>query len=611
MRAAAVLLFALPLLPADAALGADPVLLIQNTAGRQTLSLNGAWKTIVDPYQMGYIDFHDHPYADGGIGAGRTPTSKSDHTELAFRDSSPELAVPGDWNTQRPDLFWYEGSIWYKRDFDYAPKPGRRQFLWFGAANYQAVVFLNGKKLGEHIGGFTPFEFEVTGLIKERGNFVIVMVDNQRHREGVPTPMTDWWNYGGLTRDVKLVDEPQTFVQDYFVQLEKGSLNRVAGWVRLNGPQHRQKVTVRIPQASAAITLNTNDDGYATFAFPASLTLWSPEHPALYDVDVEAESDRVGDRIGFRSIQTSGQHIVLNGKPVFLRGASIHAEAPFRQGRVFSEADARTLLRWAKDLGCNFVRLAHYPHDESMERVADEMGLLVWSEVPVYWAIQWDNAATYANAERQLTESITRDKNRASVILWSVANETPLGDARLKFLSSLAATARSLDPTRLITAATLTHYSDATTIEIDDPLGKVLDVIGCNEYIGWYDGKPEKADGITWKTSYDKPVVMSEFGAEAVAGYHGDEETAWTEEEQANIYRHQVKMFQRIPFLQGTVAWILVDFRSPRRPLAQVQEYFNRKGLYSERGEKKAAFFVLRDFYRKMEAEGSRQPGTQ
>jgi beta-glucuronidase len=339
-----------------------------------------------------------------------------------------------------------------------------------------------------------------------RANAVIVKVDNQRHADGIPTAMTDWWNYGGLTRDVKLIDVPETFIQDYFVQLERGSLNRIAGWVRLDGTHKRQKVTIRIPETGSTLPSIPDENGYAHFAFQRRrLTNWSPETPKLYEVSAwRPRSD--ASRIASASAASNRRpEDLLNGKPIFLRGVSIHAEAPFRAGRVFSEADARVLLTWAKELGCNFVRLAHYPHDEAMTRLADQMGLLVWSEIPVYWAVQWENPAAYANAERQLTEMITRDHNRASVIFWSMANETPLGDARTKFLASLAAKARELDPTRLITAATLTHYSDPTTITIDDPLGQYLDVIGCNEYIGWYDGIPTKADNIASRPSTTSP----------------------------------------------------------------------------------------------------------
>jgi beta-glucuronidase len=590
MRLSAFLFFA-------AALYGQQVDTIQNAGGRAGASLNGAWQYLLDPYEAGYYDFHMKPIADGGLGSNRAPADKGDKYELAFNSLTPVLQVPGDWNTQRPELLWYEGNAWFRHSFDFTPPPGHRQFLWFGAANYHAIVFLNGKKLGEHTGGFTPFQFEVTGVLKPRDNAVIVKVDDTRRADAIPMNMTDWWNYGGLTRGVRLIDLPDTFIQDYVVQLEKGSRNRIAGWVRLNGAKKRQKVTIRVPEASASFTTESDDAGLARFTFPASLTLWSPENPKLYAVEVAADSDRVTDRIGFRSIEAVGTKILLNGKPVFLRGVAMHAEAPFRSGRVASEADALALLTWAKELGCNFVRLAHYPHDEVMTRLADQMGLLVWSEVPVYWAVQWESQAAYANAERQLSEMITRDHNRASVVFWSVANETPLGDARTKFLGNLAAKVRELDNTRLVTAATLPHRTDPQTITIDDPLGKHLDVLGCNEYIGWYDGPPSKLDTTTFKSIYDKPLIMSEFGAEAPFGRHGDDDTAWSEEYQANVYRRQIGMMQRIPFLQGMAAWILMDFRCPRRFLSGIQDGYNRKGLVSDRGEKKQAFYVLREFY--------------
>jgi beta-glucuronidase len=602
MRKSVLTTLAAMLLTGDIACYAQQIGLVQNASARQNLSLNGPWKTIVDPYEAGYYDFHLNPIPGGGLGADRVPANKSDRLELTFVPNAATLQVPGDWNTQKPEFLWYEGTIWYKREFDYAKRPGRRLFLWFGAANYQAIVFLNGKKLGQHEGGFTPFQFEVTNAVRDGTNAVIVKVDNQRHADAVPPAMTDWWNYGGLTRDVKLIDVPETFIQDYFVQFEKGWLNRIGGWVRLDGVRKQQKVTIRIPETGNYTTVDTDESGFAHFALNATLTPWSPENPKVYDVRVESETDSVEDRIGFRLIQAAGQRILLNGKPIFLRGISIHGEAPFRAGRVFSEADARVLLTWAKELGCNFVRLAHYPHDEVMTRLADQMGLLVWSEIPVYWAVQWENPAAYAKAERQLTEMIARDHNRASIIFWSMANETPLGDARTRFIGSLATKARELDPTRLITAATLTHYSDPATITIEDPLGKYLDVLGCNEYIGWYDGLPAKADGIAFKTVYDKPLVMSELGGEAPFGRHGDEDTAWTEEFQANVYRHQIPMLKRIPFLAGMTPWILMDFRCPRRPLAGIQDYYNRKGLLSDRGEKKQAYYILRDYYQSLAA---------
>ncbi len=597
MKALILLITLLAVIPCVRAQQID---LIANTDGRKTISLDGQWQTIVDPYEAGYYDYRYQPSANGYFKDAK-PKSKSDLIEYDF-DTSASLKVPGDWNSQEERLLLYEGTIWYKKSFDYQRKENTRLFVYFGAANYIADVYLNGEKIGRHEGGFTPFNFEVTNLVRDKSNSLIVKVDNKRRRDAVPTLITDWWNYGGLTRQVKLIETPATFVQDYFIQLQKGSRERISGWARLNGNKLHQKFTVRIPEARISKDFTTDENGYAEINFNADLTLWSPNNPKLYDVVIEAETDRVQDQIGFRTIETRGTEILLNGRPIFLRGVCIHEEAPFRGGRAYSREDAQTLLGWAKELGCNFVRLAHYPHNEFMVKEADKLGIMVWSEIPVYWTILWENPATLENARNQLREMITRDKNRAAVIVWSMANETPLGDARLSFLRKLIEHARSLDSSRLISAAMERHYADEQTQMIDDPLGEYLDVLGCNEYVGWYDGLPEKADRLEWKMKYQKPLIMSEFGGEAPYGNHGDPLTRWTEEYQENVYQHQVNMLKRISFLRGTCPWILMDFRSPRRPLPGIQDFHNRKGLISDRGEKKKAFYVMQNYYHEMEA---------
>ncbi len=400
-----------------------PSTLITNISARTTVSLNGAWQAIVDPFENGKSEF----FRDA------KPKDKSDRVEYNF-DASPVLNVPGDWNTQREALMFYEGPVWYRRLFKYHKRDGMRAFVYFGAVNYVASVFLNGEKLGDHEGGFTAFNFEATSLLKEGDNFLIVEVSNTRRADAVPALKFDWWNYGGITRDVALVEVPTTFIQDYSVQLKKGSTHEIAGWVRFNGPRTRNEIAIQIPEAGIEFKTLTSPDGVARFEFDASvfacgkksgetcqrpLKLWSPEDPKLYRVVVSGEGDSVTDEIGFRTIETQGSKILLNGKPILLRGVSMHEEAPFREGRAFSPEDAQTLLGWVKDLGCNFVRFAHYPHNENEVRLADRMGLLVWSEIPVYWDIDWTNPGTLANAETQLRDMIARDHNRASVILWS------------------------------------------------------------------------------------------------------------------------------------------------------------------------------------------------
>ena len=581
--------------------GPDP--LITNVQARRATSLNGRWRTIVDALDRGYYDYRYQPRADGYF-KDRKPEDETERVEYSF-DTSPTLLVPGDWNTQRESLFYYEGTVWYRQLFDDPRQdPGSRLFVWFGAVAARAHVFLNGELLGFHEGAFTPFNFEITDRVKPAGNVLIVRANAARRADAVPTLDFDWWNYGGITRPVRLVEVPGTFVQDYVVQLAKGSRDRVRGWVQLDGRPSGQEVTLRIPEAEVEVSAAADSSGKAVFDFPVEVELWSPERPRLYDVEVSAGGDVVRDRIGFRSLETKGTEILLNGKPVYLRGICIHGEAPYRTGRAFGVDDARTLLGWVKELGGNFVRLAHYPHDEDMVREAERMGLLVWSEIPVYWAIDWENPDTLANARAQLTENITRDRNRASVILWSVANETPISEARNAFLKSLVDRVRELDDTRLVTAALERGEPEGDTQVIDDPFGKHLDVIGCNEYVGWYDGLPEKADRVSWRTVYDKPHIMSEWGAGARFGLHGSTRTRWSEEFQAEVYRKTTKMLDRIPFLAGTTPWLLMDFRSPHRVLPGVQDGWNRKGVVSDRGQRKEAFFVLQDWYREKAGAG-------
>ncbi len=584
--------------------------IITNLSGRNTFTLNGKWNYIVDPYETGYYDYRYIPYdanpnPTGGFFLDQHQTDKTQLLEYDF-DKCPTLMVPGDWNSQNEKLFYYEGTIWYRRLFSFKKEdPGHRVFVHFGAANYETDVYMNGKKLGKHIGGFTPFNYEITSLLKTNGeNSLVVKVDNKRKREGVPTMNTDWWNYGGITRDVSIVEIPATFIIDYSIQLKKGSTSEIAGYVKLNGVAKIQKVKVEIPELKSITEVTTDADGMGKIKIPVNkIDLWSPENPKLYKVIVSCETDKVTEKIGFRTIETRGTDILLNGKPLFLRGICIHEENAMRGGRAYSKDDAQMLLNWVKELNCNYVRLAHYPHNENMTRLADEMGIMVWEENPVYWTILWDNQSTYENAQQQLTDLISRDKNRASVIIWSMANETPVSEARTLFLKNLAVHARSIDSTRLISAALEVHATKEKPLDkiVEDPFAEYVDVVTFNEYVGWYDGLPDKCDKINWVINYNKPVMISEFGADALQGLHGDTLTRWTEEYQEDLFRRTLKMLRKIPQFKGVTPWILCDFRSPRRVLPNIQDGWNRKGLIGQNGTKKKAFYVLKKFYDEME----------
>lgn len=582
--------------------------LLTNVANRKVVSLNGAWHAIVDPYETGYYDYRRQPYdrqptpSTSAYYSNHHAVDRQELVEYDF-DASPTLSVPGDWNSQREQLLYYEGTVWLRRMFDFTPaRDGNRVFVHFGAVNQRAEVYINGIKLGVHDGGFTPFNFEITQHVKPRGNFLVVKADNTRRADAVPTTSTDWWNYGGITRDVTLIEEPAVFVQDHGMQLKTGATHTLAGFVQLNGASGGEKVTVAIPELRIEHALTVDADGQAHYEIEApALRHWSPASPKLYEVIVSTPWQSIRDQIGFRTIETRGAEILLNGKPLFLRGISMHEENPLEGRRAHSEADAVRLLSWARELGCNFVRLAHYPHNEHMLRVADRMGLLVWSEIPVYWTVAFDNPATLAGAKQQLSEVVTRDRNRASVIIWSVANETPPSASRNAFLGSLIAHARGLDDSRLVSAALETHDERGMTV-VSDPIGEQLDIVAFNQYRGWYGGSLHDAPQARWDVRFDKPVVVSEFGGDALAGLHGTRDERWTEEYQEYLYEQNLVMLEQIPTLRGMSPWILADFRSPRRVLPRIQDGYNRKGLISSQGVRKKAFYTLRDFYLKMAA---------
>ena len=585
---------------AAGAVVAQEVPQLANVMARQATSLNGKWNYIVDVQEEGYYDYRMN-LTPWGFFRNAKPQRPEDLIEYDF-DKAPAMQVPGDWNTQDERLFFYEGTVWLKRSFRYHQLTDRRTLLYFGAVNYDAHVYVNGQEAGHHVGGFTPFNFDVTELLADGENTVIVKVDNKRHAEAVPTQIFDWWNYGGITRDVLLVSVSPTYVENYQLSLDKGAaarrgLRQINFKARLNRAVAGQTVTLRIPELKVNEQVETAADGTALVTLKAkNLQLWSPDSPKRYRVEVGLGDEVIADSIGFRTIETRGKQILLNGQPIFLKGISMHEEKPNGGGRANSTADAHTLLSWAKELGCNFVRLAHYPHNEYAVREAERMGMLVWSEIPVYWTIAWDNAQTYENARRQLTDMISRDQNRANVIIWSIANETPHSAARDRFLGNLARHARSLDDTRLISMAMEVTSASNYTNRLQDNMNEYVDVVSFNQYVGWYRDVND-ASKMTWEIPYDKPVIISEFGGGAKYGLHGPKNQRWTEEFQENLYRENCAMIDKIDGLAGTSPWILKDFRSPRRVLTGIQDYYNMKGLFSDRGQKKKAFYVLKQWY--------------
>jgi len=565
-----------------------------NVYGRKIQSLNGKWDAIIDQYDQG---------RKNKIYLNKKPTGKTDFYEYAF-DGGLKLNVPSDWNSQLPELKYYEGTVWYAKHFNAPIGQDGRLFIYFAAVSYRCKVYLNGKEIAEHEGGFTPFQVEVTDLVKNEDNFLALEVNNMRTVDAIPAKSFDWWNYGGITRDVMLVSTPKVFIQDYFIQLDKNRINQINAQVKISESQANVAVTVEIPELNIKQKLVTDEKGIARASMVnvKKIQRWSPESPKLYSVRVSTAADGVDERIGFRNLAVKGAQILLNEKPIFLKSVSFHEEIPQRRGRAFSEADAMMLLSEAKALGCNMIRLAHYPQNEYTVRAAEKMGFLLWEETPIWQGIDFENQETKKKAGYMIREMIMRDKNRCALSFWGMANETQPSPARNEFLKHLIKSAKDIDSTRLITAAfDLVRFDrNLQRFVMDDPFIKEIDVVAVNKYMGWYHPWPVKPEKAIWDVARDKPLIISEFGAEALYGKTGDADVAssWSEDYQAKLYKDNLEMFKHIPNLRGISPWVLFDFRSPFRFHPGYQEGWNRKGLVSDQGFRKKAWYIVADYYK-------------
>lgn len=570
--------------------------LITNVYGRDVQSLNGKWEAIIDLYDQG---------RKNKIYLNKKPEGKTDFYEYSF-EHGLRLNVPSDWNSQMPELKYYEGTVWYARKFDANKEIDKRMFLYFGAVSYRCKVYLNGKEIGKHEGGFTPFQIEVTDLVKNTDNFLAVEVNNTRTVDAIPAMAFDWWNYGGITRDVFLVKTPKIFIKDYFIQLDKNKPNLIETRVQLSDRAANEVVEIEIPELNVRQKLTTDEMGFAKASINVKkLERWSPESPKLYKVIVSSGNDRVEEMIGFRNLAVKGTDIYLNDKPMFMKCISFHEEIPQRMGRAFSESDAGMLLSEAKALGCNMIRLAHYPQNEYIVRTAEKMGFLLWEEIPIWQGIDFENAETKQKAGNMIKEMVMRDKNRCALAFWGVANETQPSDARNEFLKYLISCVKDIDTTRLITAAfDLVRFNREKQIfEMNDPFIENLDVVAVNKYMGWYHQWPVTPNKAVWNVAPNHPLIISEFGGEALYGQSGDADvvSSWSEEYQERLYRDNLEMFKNIPNLRGTSPWILFDFRSPFRFHPTNQDGWNRKGLVSDQGYRKKAWYLMRDYYKNIQ----------
>lgn len=565
-----------------------------NVYGRDHILLNGKWNAVIDPYKHGHkiLIYNDRPLK-----------GKTDFKEYAW-EGGLRLNVPSDWNSQQAELNYYEGTIWYARHFNVDKEFKGNLFLHFGAVNYRCTVYLNGVAVGSHEGGFTPFQIDITDKVSAGDNFLVVEANNTRSADAIPALHYDWWNYGGITRDVMLIRTPKVFIDNYFIQLDKEHNDLIRAEVKLSEKLAGKSITVEIPELRLKEQLLTDASGKAIATFKAKkLIRWSPKNPKLYQIRVSSGEDSVEEQIGFRNIQVKGTQIMLNGEPFFYKGISFHEEIASRKGRAYSQEDALLLLTEAKELGVNVIRLAHYPQNEYIIRQAEKMGILLWEEIPIWQGIDFTNEQTFEKAKNMYAEMVMRDRNRCALSFWGIANETAVSDVRNRFLKRIIEHCKSMDTTRLITAAfdNMKFNAETNTFELIDPLPAYLDFVSINKYMGWYMPWPTQPAKVHWNVAIDKPLVFSEFGCEAQYGQSGDPSIpgSWSEDYQEQLYRDNLAMFSQVPNLAGISPWILFDFRSPRRLHPVNQGCWNKKGLISDGGYRKKAWYVIRDYYNK------------
>ena len=550
------------------------------TAGRTLQSVNANWRFTRDLFDTGLRQ------SWFSIDASPELAQKEPWDYDPF--SGPAIDLPCSWNLLEPEMYHFEGSCWFTKELDLQIADDKRLFLYCEGANYDTKVFVNGSFCGNHYGGSTPFCYELTD-IRSGMNRIQFCVNNQRTLNRVPMRHCDWFNYGGIHRSVYLIETPRTYIKDFSVYLEPdGTYQRVCINATVVGDADMLHCEIAELGVQEDIRVT---NGKASVSIECSPELWSPESPTLYSVELRCKDDCVRDAIGFREISTKGTKLLLNGEPIFLRGISVH-EDDVDTGRVLTEDDLQRRFQHVKELGANCMRLAHYPHNERVARYADKEGVLLWEEIPVYWAIDFTSDATRRDASNQLAELIERDKNRASVILWGIGNENADTDERYEFMSALAEEARNRDHTRLIGAACLVDMQQSV---IADRLIDCIDVVGINEYYGWYYPNPEELLTLEQNSALEKPLIISEFGAGALA--EGPKEGFFSERYMADVYSHQLQVLQEMSVVQGITPWILYDFRAERRRNVY-QQGFNRKGLIAEdKKTKKEAFHVLKEWY--------------
>lgn len=580
----------------------------QNNPFRQFVDLSGYWEFCVDPEGVGAFEkWHE-----------------------GFNGRS--IAVPASWNDQFTDLRDYLGDAWYQTRF-HLPWgwESSRLLIRFGSVNYLADVWLNGRKLGRHEGGHLPFSFDVTEIVKSEGNLLVVRVNGElapdrvppgrvndprdAHQIGIFPPATyDFFPFCGIHRPVLLTAVPQTSIEDITIKTEiEGNIGlvdvsvEIGAWrlgtsVRVSVGGHDVDSVEIITSASATAPTSALGQAVCQLTIP-NANFWSPDSPTLYNLTVELlHNGQMIDRyrlpIGIRTVKVLGDKLLLNGKPIVLRGFGRHEDFPITGRGTVSAVNIKdfSLLNW---IGANSFRTSHYPYDEEMLSLADQMGFLIISETPAVGLFFQEEGLErrLELCQQMTTELITRDKNHPSVIIWSLANEArSTRGNEVPFFRTLYNLAKSLDDSRPITIV-----SDLFTAEASF---EFFDIVCLNIYRGWYQESGDLAAGFAQferildetYAKFGKPILITEFGADAIPGHHALPPEMFSEEYQADFIEGYIQIMDNKPFVAGQHVWNMCDFKTAqgvKRPLA-----INFKGVFTRDRRPKLAAQRLKGLWR-------------
>lgn len=495
------------------------------------------------------------------------------------------------------------------------PLKGGRVYIEIPAAGQQASVYVNGEKVIYHEGGYSAFRADITSCLNESGENLLVVECSNEAKSNIYPQSADFTFYGGLYRGVNLISVPETH---FDLDTWGGPGIKVTSVPENGGARFSIETTVTNPEDNFTVLYSIADgDGHEVAAasrpscrtevelFVPDVTLWDIDTPYLYTVTARLQRrnetyDELCVRNGVRTFSCDPSlGFILNGVPTPLRGVSRHQDMLYK-GNALSKEDHYNDARIIKELGANTIRLAHYQHSQDFYDACDELGFIVWAEIPFISVMSKDPAA-HDNCVSQLTELITQNYNHSSICFWSISNEILIGGISQQLVDNhkdLNALAKKLDPTRLTTIA---HVS---MTPVDSPLHGITDVESYNHYFGWYGGK--YTENGPWFDQFHEahPEIclgLSEYGCEGIITYHGPNPQCkdYSEEYQAEYHEHLAQVLDERPWMWSSHVWNMFDFGCAARDEGGVAGR-NNKGLVTmDRRTKKDSFYVYQAYWSK------------